>query len=494
MDEPPKTYSATPTGWSADLTHRLRVLLHAWPLHDLRRGDGYVEPEVRHYDSLTLALRTFDFIIEHMGLDQEADSPRVRGALAPLLESMDRAAELSPDAKRHDLVVERLLAGLRNDGAGRHPFLLSYTDVDSDGLAVSRVLQVQLLRDQFQADGGIVLRLTNEGINLFLNALELDLESAQAAAEAVVESQLARGKFNEAVSAAKNARRQSLRYEERLTAVLRDTRRDIRRVDWHVEVPRMLEDACLHIETRLNVERNILTSADHQLQLLPEGSDRARQVAQIAELVRDCLQRHTGLHSTVMAARNVFLEEQTRQAFTPARPFAPPDLLRAILEPLLRQPVISAVGITDRAVAYLVPPLPPEVFSLRALVEWQLRPRRESQANEADTLARDLVAFGLDPLRYGPEVRDAAHSYLARLEGETTLSDLLARAVHDGQPAAVREWLVLRALHLFAPDEGDEAATVRVTRVPDAQLVATDFYGDELAINPESAINVPASS
>jgi hypothetical protein len=453
-----------------------------------------VEPELRHYDSLTLALRTFDFIIEHTGLDEEADSARVRNELTPLLESMDRAAGLASDSRRHDLAVERLLAGLRNDGAGRHPFLLDYTDFDSDGHAVSRILQVQLLRDQFHADGRIVLRLTNEGINLFLNALELDLESAQAAAEAVIESQLSRGKFNEAVSTAKNARRQSVRYEERLTSALRETRRDIRRVDWQTEVPQMLQDACQHIEARLNVERNILTSADHQLQVLPEGSDRAQQVAQISELVRDCLERHTGLHATVMAARNVFLDEQVRQAFAPARSLAPPDLLRAILEPLLRQHVVNAVRATDRAIAILGPPLPPEAFSLRALVEWQLRPRREIQPSDADNVARDLVAYGIDPLRFGEDVRAAAVRYLVELDRDTTLSALLARAASDHQPAAVREWLALRALHLFAADEEDDTGTIRVARVPDAHLAADDFYGDELAFIYEPSIDAVTSA
>jgi hypothetical protein len=492
--EPTQSDSITRNGWSSDLTHRLRVLLHAWPLHSLRRADGQVEPELRHYDSLTLALRTFDFIIEHMGLDEEADSVRVRNVLAPLLESMDRAAGLAPDPRRHDLAVERLLAGLRNDGAGRHPFLLDYTDFDSDGHAVSRILQVQLLRDQFHADGRIVLRLTNEGINLFLNALEFDLESAQAAAEAVIESQLARGKFNEAVSTAKNARRQSVRYEERLTSTLRETRRDIRRVDWQTEVPRMLEDACQHIEARLNVERNILASADHQLELLPEGSDRAQQVAQISELVRDCLERHTGLHATVMAARNVFLDEQVRQAFAPARSLAPPDLLRAILEPLLRQHVVNAVRATDWAVAFLAPPLPPEAFSLRALIEWQLRPRRDIQPSETETVTRDLVTYGFDVLRYGPDVRDAGNRYLVELDRETTLSALLARAASDRQPAAVREWLALRTLHLFAADEEDDTSAIRVTRVSDVHLGADDFYGDELALMREPSVDAHASS
>ena len=57
------------------------------------------------------------------------------------------------------------------------------------------------------------MQLSSEAINLFLNALDLDIESAQEANEAVVRFQLERGKFDQARSFAENARGQSLRYD-----------------------------------------------------------------------------------------------------------------------------------------------------------------------------------------------------------------------------------------------------------------------------------------
>ena len=52
------------------------------------------------------------------------------------------------------------------------------------------------------------------------NAFGLDIEDAQAANEAVVQSQLARGKFNEAIQSAQNARGQSMRYEEKISRMI----------------------------------------------------------------------------------------------------------------------------------------------------------------------------------------------------------------------------------------------------------------------------------
>jgi hypothetical protein len=248
------------TGWTKDLTHRLRVLLHAVPLGELRLSEGLLADDRNHYDWVALALRLFDLIIESTGLDREVDSRAARRALGPMLAAMDVARGLTPDEQRHDAVVDRLLARLRNDPAGRQPFQLEYTDVDNSGVATRRTLHVRLLRDYHEPDGSIALRLTNEAINLFLNALELDLEDAQAAAEAVVQSQLARGKFDDAARSARNAKLASRRYADRITDILRETRRDIRRVDWSADVPRLLEESSRHLEHRIAVERNISTT------------------------------------------------------------------------------------------------------------------------------------------------------------------------------------------------------------------------------------------
>jgi hypothetical protein len=225
------------TAWRGALTHRSRVLLHTAPLHDLRAGDAHLDDERRHYDSLSLALKIIDLIVENTGLDREVDRAAVSRALAPLLHSMDEAAGVAPDARRHALVIDRVLGGLRNDEERRRQFSVKYQDFDPEGKAVSRQLEFRLVADHFHPSGGTVLRLSNEAINLYLNALELDIEDAQTVAEAVVQSQLARGKFDEAVQTARNARLQSLRFREKIETVLRETRRNLRRVDWREEVP-----------------------------------------------------------------------------------------------------------------------------------------------------------------------------------------------------------------------------------------------------------------
>ncbi len=71
--------------WDRSLTHCMRVLLHTAPLHDLRQGDNLRDPELRHYDSLALAIKILDLIIDHTGLDRELDRGIVQRALTPLL-------------------------------------------------------------------------------------------------------------------------------------------------------------------------------------------------------------------------------------------------------------------------------------------------------------------------------------------------------------------------------------------------------------------------
>lgn len=239
-DTDPALEQNTPAYWRHDLTDRLRVLLHTKPLLDMKRNDSLRAPELRHYDTLAVALKVWDLIIENVGLDNEVDRTRVHHSISPLLAAMDRSAGISPDACRHQVVIDAVLSALSNDADARRPFQVQYQDIDKER-AVERTLQFRLLWDYLHPAGGTVLRLSNEAINLYLRAWDLDIEDAQAAAEAVVFSQLQRGKFNEAVQSARNARLQSLRYWEKVMRIIRETRRDIQRVDWANEVPCMVK-------------------------------------------------------------------------------------------------------------------------------------------------------------------------------------------------------------------------------------------------------------
>jgi hypothetical protein len=308
----------------------LRVFLHTLPLDALRRSDSLRDPQLRHYDGLALALRALDTVIDRMGLENEATGETIARQLDPILSAMDEAAGVAPSRRLHDLMIERLLSGLRNDGDARRPFREEYAAVDADGTVSRRFVEFRLLYDSHHPDGRVVLRVTNEAANLYLRLLDMDIEDAQAT-EAVVQSQLERGRFDEAVLSARQARVQSIRFQQKVSAILSDTRRDVDRVDWQEEAPRLLDDALEHIKRRMAVERGILDRAETGLsELVETGTTGGRALAEVAELTRDCYRRHAELHGQLIGARNVFLEAQAAQSFSgqPSRRY-PPEILLA---------------------------------------------------------------------------------------------------------------------------------------------------------------------
>jgi hypothetical protein len=468
--------------WPAELTRRLRVMLHTLPLDSMRRGDAIRDAELRHYDGLALALRVLDVVIDRLGLEAEADREVVTRVLRPVLSAMDTAAGVSESPERHEQMLDKLLGGLRNDSDARRPFREEYTSIDGDGNAHRHALEFRLLFDAFHPAGGTVLRPSPEACNLYLRLLDLDVEDAQAAAEAVVESQLARGRFDEAVHSARQARIQSVRFRDKVLQILRDTRRDVDRVDWKVEAPRTLDESLAHLERRVAVERGILGAADERLEIMPDdevGSRRA--VTQVADLTRDCLLRHAELHEQLIGARNVFLDAQARQSFAP-KPLRPlPDLADDVLEPLLRMPITQAGALLDRGFPLFVGPRLPVLASLDGLVAWMLQPRRPQPRQEIPVEPVDAMDLDAELRRYSPEVRATAAMLLDASAGDVRLSELLSRARASGVSNAVLEVIALLVLQGFATED---RATARVGAEPIEGEWLDDplLYGDDLLV------------
>jgi len=466
--------------WTRSLAHRLRVLLHTLPLDALHRSNALRDPELRHYDGLALGLATMDLIVDHMGLDVDVDRARVATHLGPLLEAMDRVSGKEPDAEHHSAMVDRVISALRNDDERRRPFAMSYLDLDG-GKLVRRLREFRLVYDQFHPDGGTVLRLSNEAVNLFLGALELPIEDAQAAAEAIVQSQLARGRLDEALESAQRAHLQSIRYKAKLEHVLRDTRRDVTSLDWRVEVPRLLEEALSHVSARLLVEQTIVNTATERLDLLEEGDERGAIVARIASLARECMLLHTSLQGPLMRARNVFLDEQARQRFVAPPLTARPELVRDVLEPVLAMGKKDALALVEAIQPLLIGAHPPSVLSLRVLIDWQLRPRREVAPSPHAVAEPDLAERGLDPTRFPTEIRTLVTELLEGLTEPRTLSDLLRVLRDQGAPEATLDALALSVSEAFAQEEGHT-----VERMGKRFEVA-GWFGDELMISPGGA-------
>ncbi|HEX9939246.1 MAG TPA: hypothetical protein VGB15_19035 [Longimicrobium sp.] len=468
--------------WDGRMTARLRALLHAGPLLKLNDLERFLPEGAAHYDLLALALAVFDAVIENSGLDGETDAVTLVASLAPFLAAMDHAAGVEPDQARHRSVAERVLAHLRNDADRRRPFRVQYTTFDQQGRAATREIRMRLLEDRHHPDGRVVLALSTGAANLFLRALDLDIEDSQIATEAIVRTQLERGKFDRAASAAAEARLLSIRYRDKIERVIRDTRRNLRRVDWGGEVRRLLDDALGHLTHQLIAEQAIRSVADERLETLEPGSDPARSVARVRDLIAECERRHVQLHRPVMTARAVFLDEQERQAFTRPRGGTLPHLEGDVLIPLMRMDARGAAAVLDGAVPSLVGPVPPGAFRLKEMVMWLLQPRREAMPGEVERAPRELVDPDPLPERFGPEVRARAGARLQALGVPRPLSAVLAEAAGEGEPREVLECLALLSLRLFGP-AGEAAFGLRAVRT-DERLEVAGISGDELILLP----------
>lgn len=505
--------SVDPRVWSGDLAARLRGLLHASPLIEMRARDRQADDAFKHYDSLALAVRLVDLVLASTGMEDELDHDGAVAALTPLLTAMDHAAGVTPNGERHEAAARRVLAMLLNDERRREPFERPYIAPGGSAGVVERHVSFGLLSDYHAVgpEGGrIVLRPSAVLINLMLRALPLDLADQQQASEALVQAQLARGRFEDALQSARAARLQSIHYTRALDDQMERTRRDVRRVDWAEEVPRMLAEAHELLKLRLATEENIREAAEQKLDDLAPGSEGALQVAAVAELMRDCHHRHTELHARLMRARAVFLDAQGRQAFAPARALIRPDITHAMLEPMLRASAARVRPAADAALRLLRPAAAPGLLLLSQTILWQLKPRRETPPGAVALHVIDPESVSQDAHTFPAEVRAEALGILRMTEPGASLSSVLRRATAEGRRAAVSSALTLYVLRAFAPDVAsragstddpltheapadfeadDEVGTligVRIERLPGSRLEAPGYAGDDLRITPSA--------
>ncbi len=467
------------------LVKRLRALLHAFPLFQLSQSDNRRDESLRHYDTLVIALKILDVIAERMGMEIEADREYIDYTLEPMLDGMDQAAGILPSRERHQQIVDRILSFLRNDGDARRPFRQSYHDVQEDGSIVERQLEFRLIRDEFNlgAQGGeTVMKLTDEAVNLYFNALGLDLEDSQAAMEAIVHSQLMRGKFDEARDNAHYALRQSRLYRDKLARLLRDTQRDISRVDWAEAAPKLIADAMHHLENRLDVESGIIQVTQERLDALPPGTSESAAVARVAAYIQQCVETHTRLQRDLLVSRSTFLDSQAQQAFVPEELSSRPNLMREVVEPLLRMNVNDALSVIDKTIPYLVTPQPPSMLSLNNLFYGLLRPRRAQRKDWIDIESFEADQFDQDIERYTQLDREIVEAFLQAIQQPITLTDLLAYARKQRFSSEQCEVIVLLVMQHFDINS-TETPIVRVEKTGGI-LNDPVFYGDEVMISP----------
>ena len=448
------------------LARRLRALACTAPLHDLDARKVNLAGEYAVYGMAELALAAIDLVTLHMDFDTGADADQVVARLLP------RVAAQAPDrpVEEHTRVARWVLESLVNVGSVDRGFRAVYGTFTPDGDYVRRDYDFKLIEEVPGHGGGVRLRTTDEAVNVLVGALDTDVTSAQIAAEVKLEVLINRGRLADAQLAAEQARYRTVQYAESLRRALEATRRNVRAVDWLRTVPDMIAEALDHVADRYRHENAILTNIRRSRD---ESEDREhkRRAAELVDIVKDCIRRHTQLQSRLLEAGPLFRAEQDRQAFAAPAARAGLDLYGQLVAPLLPLPVEQAIRVTDGYFARGAGLRTPSCVRLPDLVDLLLTPPTERAHLGAELPEPDLVATP-DDSRFSEEQMAAAMELLdLPADAPRRLSGLLADArrrdpelpylvallaVHAAAPAVGTAYRQGEQRLLFAVDDGTE--------------------------------------
>lgn len=470
----PSTERAVPV-WHDGLTRRLKSLLRTGPLHALRGSKA--SALLPHDDVAALTMKALETLIDALGLRPGATREEIERGLFPLLDASDRAHHVSPSVERHREVVGLVLGALLNDANRRQSYVDEYLDFEG-GRPLLKRLTFRLASEQEALDGAIVIRAETDGINLFLRSLDIPLEDAQAATEAVIKSQLERNQLDLALQSAREAQIRSLQYQGFIESTLRRTERDVGRVDWRHEVPALLEEALAHVRGRLEAERQILQCVEDSLDQLA-GGEKASKLVPIRDMLLDCQKRHLSLQGPLMRARQVFLDEQARQRFAPVPLAALPALEEELLVPVLLLSSSDAQNVCAAFAAGAVAAEPPLLLDLHRLWDRLLQPPRRL-ALTGPELDDALHSLDLPPPRFDEAMGHRVDDLLTGITEPVTLAWVVDQLAT--RPEA--HFAVLRCLQHFAPDT-NPPLPIDVEVCGDA-LERAPFMGDDLWIRPAS--------
>ncbi|MEU7041935.1 hypothetical protein AB0A77_12870 [Streptomyces varsoviensis] len=446
------------------LARRLRALACTAPLHDLDARKANLAGEYGIYAMAEVALAAIDAVTLHMDFDTGADHEQIVAKLLP------RVAAQAPHrpAAEHDRVARWVLENLINVGSVDRGFRAVYGTFGADGAYVRRDYDFKLVEEVPGHGGTVFLRTTDEAVNVLVGALDTDVTSAQIAAEVKLEVLISRGRLADAQLAAEQARYRTVQYAETLRKTLDATRRNVRAVDWLSAVPDMIAEALDHVADRYRHENAILTNI-RKARDEAEEPEHKRRAAELVDIVKDCIRRHTQLQSRLLEAGPLFRAEQDRQAFATPTGHTGLDLYGQLLAPLLPLPVAQATRVTDAFFARGTGLRTPAAVRVGDLVDMLLTPPAEREHLGVEMPEPDLIAtpddsrFSEAQLAEAMELLDLPADAPRRLSGlladarrrDPELPYLLALlAVHAASPAVGTAYRQGEEKLLFAVDDG----------------------------------------
>ena len=366
------------TRHSVDLHGRWQALQLLQPVFELvNRAGPRADFDHRSYDLAQLALRLIDYVVLNQASLEGSVSPE---SIVDHLAQVSRRMNPEDPARPWTKIAKLVLTTLLNDGRP-HEAIWREPAGDGETWSEARPYRYRLLR-LGEGEDGTTITATDPAIVLYLQALNSDLADRALALKLLVEIQMKAGEFDKALATARQATRTAQGLSASLREKLDDTRRDIRSVDWHGEMPSWLHDVMGQIEHQIEKDRQLRDLAEGSSED-PTATDACRNIVREVRRGEDVwlrLERH------VARAIPVFLAAQEVQRFQPRGLAAAIDLGDDLLQPVLLADDRLLMDVADTIVAGGFPPRTRPQWGVDELVRQLLREplTREQQDPDVD--------------------------------------------------------------------------------------------------------------
>ncbi|WP_297725307.1 hypothetical protein [Mycobacterium sp.] len=341
----PASWNVTIPTDDASIVRRRRALAPIQVLTDIERNKSQYDGDFwRRYDLFNIALAVIDQVALAMGIsvgrtwDETVDY------------AATQASRQAPGAERAEwtAVAERVVVSLVTTDVENVPYLVHTEEGPQWRAQRFRLLYVHAGGE----DGQEYLRASEQAINIFVEALDLDIEAAQIANEAQLSALIARGAVESAVQIARLARYQSIQYQERVRRIVADTLIDPDTHDWLGDVPQLLNSALTHVRDRLEAE-GVLLDAVAERRSRMEDPGRVTAANQLVEILRECRHRHNELHGHLIGARGRLREALDDRFARPPHAVHRAVVSSDLLNPFLARPIRDSGVATVRLLAHV---------------------------------------------------------------------------------------------------------------------------------------------
>jgi hypothetical protein len=418
---------------SADMLLRLEQLMLSAPLHaaevnkNARARSIGDKTLLDRIDMRFMVLDAMDYILDAMVLRQ---GTREKDLVAHLCARvLDQAQDAWEDDQ--ETIARATIDALRNNDGRK------FSEKVWDGSS-HRLVEFHLVVPFETPDRELLLKLSDRAIALLTQSLRVTAQDQQQIIESLLRELIQKGRFNDAEIHAKNARTNSIRFQEEILDLLERARRKVGSISWTRDVRPKTDEALVHIAETIERERALLDQVQRR-KMEVSSSESLATLDNLEKLIQNASERHSRLQGVIRRAAAEWRELQIA-AFKPRAARCLPDLHNEILPVLMQMPVKAVMESADDILAGILPPSIHPIFDIGNAL-WILS---ETPPERAEDTAAEKGEIVEAPPRFDKALRREVRDWLKAKKGLVSMSGLLKEAERDGKSELFREFLFYR--------------------------------------------------